>query len=83
MATVADLRKALTDEGVSLPGTSVKRGLDDLNVSPQTHRRWLQPVRNRMHLPWLGICSRNCFAIGASSDVPICNAIAITLYPLL
>ncbi|KAG6366869.1 hypothetical protein INS49_001050 [Diaporthe citri] len=49
-ATLADLRKALTDEGVSLPGTSAKRGLDGLNVSPQAHRRSLRPVRNRVHL---------------------------------
>ncbi|KAJ0115348.1 hypothetical protein J7T55_012626 [Diaporthe amygdali] len=49
-ATVADLRKALTDEGVSLPGTSAKRGLDGLKVSPRIQRRSLHPIRNRVHL---------------------------------
>ncbi|KAL2282473.1 hypothetical protein FJTKL_10567 [Diaporthe vaccinii] len=48
--TLADLRKALTDEGVSLPGTSAKRDLGGQNVSPLTHRRSLHPVRNRVHL---------------------------------
>ncbi|KAK7742488.1 hypothetical protein SLS63_000052 [Diaporthe eres] len=46
---LADLRKALTDEGVSLPGTSAKRDLGGLDVSPVTHRRSLHPVRNRVH----------------------------------
>lgn len=48
--TLADLRKALTDEGVSLPGISAKRDLGGLNVSSLIHRRSLHPLRNRVHL---------------------------------
>ncbi|KAH8752029.1 hypothetical protein F5883DRAFT_207190 [Diaporthe sp. PMI_573] len=68
-ATLADLRQALADEGVSLSGTSAKRVVVGLNVSPQTRKRSLHPVRNRIVVHPLGSHLCNTITVCTRSSV--------------